>query len=61
MSDNAEGSTCPHCGAVGAQPSEMDSWWCPSCSKEFPTRAFKCRRDECWEFVFIGQFCERHR
>jgi hypothetical protein len=42
------GGTCPHCGASGSVPADMDSWWCPSCKRQYPTFAFKCHHPDCW-------------
>ena len=54
------GGICPYCGTSGSYPSDMDSWWCLHCKREYPTRAFKCRHPDCWEFVFGKDYCTRH-
>jgi len=61
MSDRPGGATCPFCGALGCTPSDMDAWWCPNCKREHPTIAFKCQQPDCWEYVFLEPFCERHK
>lgn len=53
--------TCPFCETRGSVPANMDSWWCPNCKREYPTGAFKCRHADCWEFVFLDDYCERHK
>ena len=55
------GRTCPFCGVGESNPADYDSWWCPNCRREYPTRAFKCAHPDCWEFAIpFDEFCERH-
>lgn len=55
------GSTCPFCGTQGATPSDVDSWRCSACEREYPTLAFKCREPDCWGFAGLDEFCEKHQ
>ena len=55
------GKTCPFCGNSDSHPGDMDSWWCPHCEREYPTRAFKCANPDCWESVFLQDYCEKHK
>lgn len=50
-------ATCPYCGSKEPQPVE-DGWWCDSCQREYPTRAYKCPHPDCWEYPIV---CDRHR
>ena len=47
---------CPFCGAQNSQPVE-DGWWCCSCDREYPTRAYKCPHPDCWEYEIV---CKKH-
>jgi hypothetical protein len=38
-----------------------DGWWCGTCQRKYPTRAYKCQHDNCWEWAFTEPFCERHK
>ena len=49
-------TTCPYCGAHDSHPIE-DGWWCSSCEREYPTRAFKCPHPGCWEYEIV---CKIH-
>lgn len=59
--DKIGGGKCPFCGATGSVPSDYDSWFCQICGRDYPTRAFKCRHPGCWEFVFLDEFCDKHK
>ena len=48
--------TCPFCDATESHPIE-DGWWCSSCSREYPTIAFKCPQPGCWEYAAL---CKEH-
>lgn len=54
------GSTCPFCGAGGAYPHDEDAWMCLECKRSYPTGAYACQHPDCREFVYSGDFCERH-
>jgi len=54
-------SVCPVCGADNSWPMDMDSWYCLNCDHEYPTTAFKCRHPDCWEYVFLDEYCEAHK
>lgn len=58
---SAGGTTCPFCGRCDSQPFDGDSWWCPNCNREYPTRAHKCRYPGCWEYVFLEEYCKHHK
>ena len=53
------GGTCPYCGVDGSVPADSDSWWCPSCRREYPAFAWKCGHPDCWEFAW--DYCARHQ
>lgn len=50
--------TCPHCGYVGATPIDID-WVCNRCKNSFPTRAWKCRVERCWDSP-ANAYCDLH-
>ena len=52
---------CPYCGSSSKYPGDMESWFCLSCKREYPTLAFRCGHPDCGEFVFgDDSHCERH-
>jgi hypothetical protein len=55
------GATCPFCGKSDSQPSDGESWWCPNCHRDYPTKAYKCQHSGCWGYVSSGAYCERHK
>jgi hypothetical protein len=55
------GGTCPFCGAGKSEAGYDDEWWCISCNRKYPTYAAKCNHPDCWEFVFLQDYCERHK
>ena len=32
-----------------------------ACGREYPTRAYKCAEPDCWEYVFMEEFCDTHK
>lgn len=35
--------------------------WNEHAPPKYPTFAYKCRRSDCWEFVFLDDYCDRHK